>query len=208
MRRFILFAIGALLCAISFLFDDRVIGWVAAHPNRAVKSAARFFTYWGDFLPIVGLLLLFLLIAWLLKRPYFIRVVVLMLGSAVAGGLAANLLRVLTGRARPSAKVPPGWYGLRDHGTWIAGSYGYSSFPSAHTAVAIACIVPLWLMLSGARRMFIAVPATLIALCIAASRILLNAHHLSDVVTSVWLGALISSLICARAGECSVAQVR
>jgi membrane-associated phospholipid phosphatase len=193
-----LFVVGALICAASFRFDNAVTGWVAAHPNRLVHQAARFFTYWGDFLPIVAVLLVLLLIAWRLGRPFFKRVLLLMLGSAVAGGLVANILRVLTGRARPSAKFPPGWYGLRDHGAWIAGKYEYSSFPSAHTAVAIACVVPLWIMLRGRQRVLIALPATLIALCIAGSRILLNAHHLSDVLTSVWLGILISSVICTR----------
>jgi len=196
--RLLLFAAGALLCAVSFLFDDAVIAWVAAHPSHPLHRTAQFFTRWGDFLPIVALILLLLLIAWLLKRPFFIRILLLMLGSAVAGGLAANILRVLTGRARPSARVAPGWYGLREHGRWIAGAYGYSSFPSAHTAVAIACIVPLWLLLRGPRRYAIALPATLVAVCIAASRILLNAHHLSDVLTSTWLGILISTLLCAR----------
>ena len=197
--RILLFAAGAALCGISFLFDDSVIAWVAAHPSHVVKRASQFFTYWGDFIPIVILLLLLLFLAgWLLKRPFFTRIILLMLGSAMAGGLAANILRVLTGRARPSAKVSPGWYGLKVHGVWIAGSYRFSSFPSAHTAVAIACIVPLWILLKGRQRIAIALPATLIALCIAASRILLNAHHLSDVLTSIWLGILISSVLCAR----------
>jgi membrane-associated phospholipid phosphatase len=194
--RLLYLAFGALLCAASFLFDDSVIYWVAAHPSRLIKHLSQFFTRWGDFPPIVTLLLLLLLIASLLKRPFVIRILLLMLGSAIAGGLAANILRVLTGRARPSASVPPGWYGLKDHGHWIAGAYSYSSFPSAHTAVAIACIVPLWLLLLGRYRLLISLPATLIALCI--SRILLNAHHLSDVLTSIWLAILISTLLCAR----------
>jgi membrane-associated phospholipid phosphatase len=193
-----LFLAGALLCAASFFFDDSVIAWVGAHPSRLVKHLAQFFTRWGDFPPIVALLLLLLLAAWLLKRPFVIRLLLLMLGSAMAGGLAANILRVLTGRARPSAAAPPGWYGFKFHGEWIAGRFEFSSFPSAHTAVAIACIVPLWLLLRGRNRFLIALPATLIALCIAASRILLNAHHLSDVLVSAWLGILISTLLCAR----------
>lgn len=197
------FILGAILCAGSFFFDNAVIGWVGGHSSHVVTRLAQFFTRWGDFPPIVAVLALFLLAAWMLKRPLFTRVVLLMLGSAVAGGLAANVLRVLTGRARPSATVPAGWYGLKDHGRWIAGSHGYSSFPSAHTAVAIACVVPLWLLLSGRRRLLIALPATGIALCIAASRILLNAHHLSDVLTSIWLGILISMLLCGRFGRLS-----
>jgi membrane-associated phospholipid phosphatase len=196
--RILLFAAGALLCAASFHFDGPVIAWVAAHPSRLITHLSQFFTRWGDYPPIALLLLLLLLIAWLLKRPFSIRILLIMLGSASAGGLAANILRVLTGRTRPSARVPPGWYGLTDHGKWIAGSYGYSSFPSAHTAVVIAAVVPLWLLLRPRHRILIACPATLIALCVAASRILLNAHHLSDVLVSVWLGSLLSTLICAR----------
>lgn len=193
-----LLAFGAVLCAGSFFFDNAVIAWVATHPSPAVKMAARFFSKWGDFAPIVALLLVLILIAWLIKRPFVVRILVLMLGSAMAGGLVANILRVLTGRARPSAKVPPGWYGLRDHGTWIAGSTGYSSFPSGHTAVAIACVVPLWVFLSPRLRLVVAIPATVIALCVAASRIQLNEHHLSDVLTSVWLGILLAMLVCKR----------
>jgi membrane-associated phospholipid phosphatase len=198
--RLTLLAAGALVCAVSFRFDNAVIAWVAAHPGHHVKHMAQFFTKWGDFPPIVALLAVLLLIAWLMKRPGFIRIVLLMLGSAMAGGLVANILRFLTGRARPSTPGPPGWYGIWNHGQWIAGSYPYSSFPSAHTAVAIACIVPLWIMLPARRRVWIALPATLLALGVAASRILLNAHHLSDVLTSAWLGVVVSYFVCARFG--------
>ncbi len=196
--RLLLFAAGAAVCAGSFLWDAQVVAWVAAHSSREMSHVASLFSYWGDFLPIVGLLLVLYAIAWQMRRRFFMRILEVMLGCAVAGGLSANILRVLTGRARPSAKVPPGWYGLRDHGAWIAGKFDYSSFPSAHTAVAIACVVPLWLLLPPRGRIFIALPATLIALCIAASRILLNAHHLSDVLTLVWLGILISAIICGK----------
>jgi membrane-associated phospholipid phosphatase len=187
------FAAGALLCAGSFLLDAPVVTWVAAHSDPLVLRVARFFTRWGDFPPVALLLLFLLMIAWLLGRRFLSRILLLMLSSAVAGGLAANLLRILTGRARPSTKGPPGWYGLRNHGRWIAGSYKFSSFPSAHTAVAIACVVPLWLLLPARLRLSVAFTAT-------ASRILLNAHHLSDVLCSVWLGAAISSLLCAHFG--------
>jgi membrane-associated phospholipid phosphatase len=199
--RLLLFAAGALLCALSFHFDEAVIAWVVAHPKPEIQEVARFFTTWGDFPPIVGYLALGLGICWLLRRRRAMRILLTMLGCACAGGLIANILRVLTGRARPNARVAPGWYGMWSHGHWIAGSYRYSSFPSAHTAVAIACVVPLWLLLSGGRRLAIAVPATLIALCVAGSRILLDAHHLSDVLTSIWLGTLIAAIICRRWGK-------
>lgn len=194
----LIFGLGALVCAGSFTLDDAVTRWMGAHQSPGLHHAARFFTRWGDFPPIVAALLILFGVAWLRRKPVCIRILILMLGSAVTAGLAANILRFLTGRARPSARVAPGWYWMRAHGKWIAGSHQYSSFPSAHTAVAIACVAPLWICLSGWKRVLIAGPATVIALCIAGSRIALDAHHLSDVLVSVWIGALLSALICTR----------
>jgi membrane-associated phospholipid phosphatase len=194
-----IFALGALLCAGSFALDGWVVAAIAgAHLSAGIRHAAQFFTRWGDFPPIVAVLLALLLAGWILKRRFFIRVLLAMLACAVAGGLAANVLRVLAGRTRPSAHVEAGWYGLRAHGRWIAGSYAYLSFPSAHTAVAVACVVPLWILLPARRRLLIALPATCLALCIAASRILLNAHHLSDVLVAVWMGSLIGIAVCRK----------
>jgi membrane-associated phospholipid phosphatase len=195
-----LFVAAALVCAGSFPLDGCVVAFVAAHPGRTFHHAAQFFTRWGDFPPLVVYLVVSLVAARLLNRTVAIPVLKLMLYSAITGGLAANILRFLTGRARPSAKVPPGWYGMWSHGAWIGGQYQYSSFPSAHTAVAIATIIPLWLCLPARNRFLIALPATLAALCVAASRIVLNAHHLFDVLCGAWLGALLSVLICARFG--------
>jgi membrane-associated phospholipid phosphatase len=195
---------GAIVSALSFLGDNAVIAWVAAHPNAQVHHIAQLFTKWGDFLPIAALLLALILVSWLIKLPGHqpaVRVLCLMLGSAIVSGILVNILRVLSGRARPSTAGLPGWYGMRLHGHWIAGAFAYSSFPSAHTAVAIAAIVPLWLLLRGPSRILLALPATLLALGIAASRILLNAHHLSDVVTSSCLSILIATALCARFGR-------
>ena len=202
-----LFIAAALLCALSFLLDASVVAWVTGHPDHRIHLVSQWFTRWGDFPPILALLLLLLLAAWLAKRPFGIRLLLLMIGSGCAAGLAANVLRVLSGRTRPSASVPPGWYGFKDHGKWIVGAFQYSSFPSAHTAVAIGCTVPLWLLLPPAKRLYIALPATFLALCVATSRILLNAHHLSDVLSSAWLAALISTIICARFGKKSEKSV-
>jgi membrane-associated phospholipid phosphatase len=197
-----LLPIGAALCAASFLFDNAVVAWVDAHRDPGLIAAGWFFTKWGDFLPIVGLLLLVLLVAWLMKRRFVVRLVLLMLSSAVIGGLVANVFRLLSGRTRPLAKVPPGWYGLKDHGAWIVGKFDYSSFPSAHTAVAFSCVVPLWLLLPPRLRWLIAFPATLLAASIGVARMVIDAHHLSDVVTSVWLGIVVGTLVCRRAEFC------
>lgn len=97
-------------------------------------------------------------------------------------GLAALILRVLTGRTRPLAHVPQGFYGLSYHGHWIIGKYAFSSFPSGHSATAVGLAAAAWLV---SRRWGAA--AALYALLVMWSRIALQCHHLSDVVASAVL---------------------
>src|ERR1017187_1611214 len=65
-------------------------------------------------------------------------------------GLAALILRVLSGRTRPSNHdVPPGFYGVWHDGHWIIGKYQFSSFPSGHAATAVGLAAAAWLIHRG-----------------------------------------------------------
>jgi membrane-associated phospholipid phosphatase len=100
-----------------------------------------------------------------------------MLASTVAGGLV-NTLRLTTGRTRPRV-AEQHWYGLYHAGKWTIGNAEYNSFPSGHTATAIgfAAVIlfasPYW----GAIAM-------LLAMSVAGSRLLLGAHHPSDLTVA------------------------
>ena len=71
-------------------------------------------------------------------------------------------------------------------------SYGGSSFPSGHTAAAAACWAGIALVLTrhGRRRTraFAAAAAALIAAAVAASRVLLGVHWLTDAIAGVVVG--------------------
>ena len=101
-----------------------------------------------------------------------------MIASTLAG-MAVNLSRLTTGRTRPRAATEQGWYGPHHDGKWLIGQADFNSFPSGHTATAVGFAgvilfaAPAW-----------GVPAMIVALDVAVSRILLGAHHPSDVMTA------------------------
>ena len=69
-----------------------------------------------------------------------------------------------------------------------------ASFPSGHAAAAAAAATALSLL---ARRAVVTVTAGVLALAVAASRVFLGVHYLSDVVAGLLLGALLACLTCA-----------
>lgn len=108
-----------------------------------------------------------------------------MLASTLAGGLV-NTLRLTTGRTRPRV-TEQHWYGPYHAGKWTIGNSEFNSFPSGHTATAIgfATVIlfasPAW----GAMAM-------LLAVSVAGSRLLLGAHHPSDLLAAFFVAVVIS----------------
>lgn len=101
-----------------------------------------------------------------------------MIASTLAG-MAVNASRLTTGRTRPRAQASQGWYGPRHDGRWLIGQADFNSFPSGHTATAVGFA---GVLLFGAPAW--GSVAIAIAGLIAYSRLLLGAHHPSDVVAA------------------------
>ena len=103
---------------------------------------------------------------------------------AFSGGLAANLVKLLVVRTRPHAfDLTTGdvWQTLGSW-TWVRSSVN-QSFPSAHTATAVAFAVGLGAMYPRAQRFFLALAAL-----VGVQRILSGAHFLSDVCFGAAIG--------------------
>ena len=112
-----------------------------------------------------------------------------MIASSLAG-MTANASKQLTGRTRPRAVAEQGWYGPRHDARWLVGAVDFNSFPSGHTATAVGFAgvilfaAPAW-----------GIPATLLAAAIALSRVLLGAHHPSDIVAAAAFSLVIAWLV-------------
>jgi membrane-associated phospholipid phosphatase len=138
-------------------------------------------SYLGDFVGFnltVFAVLVFL--AWRKHSRALFRIAVASLLCATLSGIAANALRIATGRPRPFLGVEDGLYGIRLN-------TDMQSLPSAHAATAFGGALPV-LMTKPVPGFVLTV-----ASCgVAAARLQLRRHHLTDVLVSLLLAGLVA----------------
>lgn len=184
-----LFLLAAVLVAGSFLIDKPVEGSVLSanggHWCRTpLVSALSRYGDWPELMLLGGA-------GYLLARhARNIRWQRLFLSAMIAStlaGMTVNASRLTTGRTRPRAEVSQGWYGPRHDSRWLIGKADFNSFPSGHTATAVGFAgvllfgAPVWGSVAVA-----------VAGLIAFSRLLLGAHHPSDIVTAAVIALVVA----------------
>ena len=106
--------------------------------------------------------------------------------SIIFAIVATEILKMLTGRARPWLLFSSNLYGF----FFFKTSLDYTSFPSGHSSNigalcgAFACFYPRF-----------SIPLALVAFALAFTRIILGMHYLSDAVTGVIIGLIISQWV-------------
>ncbi len=185
-RKWLFLVLLALLAiAAAFYFDGAVRDWIARHPNRTAKQIMRNVSHYGDWPEHVLAGLVIIAIAWFRGSKRWVQIGLTMIIACALAGLIARGLKVATGRARPSVKQELGWKGPSLNSK-------HNSFPSGHTAATTAFFGVLFF---ANRRLGLALLP--IPLLIAASRMYVAAHYLSDVVGAAVLG-LFCAWLCAR----------
>jgi lipid A 4'-phosphatase len=120
--------------------------------------------------------------------PAFLFVVV------AVSGLAADVIKVAAGRTRPKLLFASGI----DQFTWFGFRADHWSFPSGHATTAAALMLGLWYLWPRHAPVYAA-----IAVLIAAARVIICAHYLSDTVAGLAIGATTTWMMagmCARQG--------
>jgi membrane-associated phospholipid phosphatase len=172
-----------MVAAFSFRFDGPVAQFFKEHHTPSLDKLARFCNKWGDW-PWVTLFGMFgTLAAWLAGRRRLLQILLAMLLSCMISGVVVNATRFLTGRTRPGADVPQGFYGVVTEGGLFAHKNKYRSFPSAHTACAVGFTAVVLFAEWPA-----GVPILVLGLAVGCARLYSNAHHFSDVVVGAMLG--------------------
>lgn len=127
-------------------------------------------------------------------------------GGALAGGLTANLFKLLIGRSRPrnfdlaSTNV---WDTFQDWLLLGAGGSKWQSFPSAHAATAMGFAVTLSVVYPRGRWWFFTMAAL-----VGLHRMEVSAHYPSDVCAGAALGWIAGQLAIAVAQRMSKSALR
>lgn len=110
----------------------------------------------------------------------------LLLSSVALSGIAANILKSFLGRARPRLYIHEQIYGF----DFFHIEYAWLSFPSGHSATALGAASALALIFPRYKLFFYGLGIT-----IAASRVILAQHWLSDVIAGSFLGLAATLLL-------------
>ncbi len=143
-----------------------------------MRNVSRF----GDWPEHVALGFVLIALAYWRGSKKWLRVFAAMILALVIAGISARTVAIVSGRARPSVKNESVWNGPHL-------SSRYNAFPSGHTAATVAFFATLFF--ASWRLGLACFP---IPLLIAASRMYVTAHYLSDVVFAAILGVLCALL--------------
>lgn len=165
------------LCAYALLDQPLARFFYDADPT--LRRVFAFITRFGD--STIYLVPLGIAIVWSLwtRRALLAWRMGYMFAAIAISGLIADIAKPVFGRARPRLLLQDQIFGFSWHGAHSI----YWSFPSGHavTIVAFAASLyalypPLWPVYATA------------ALLVAASRVIIGAHYLSDVIAGAYLG--------------------
>jgi membrane-associated phospholipid phosphatase len=96
-------------------------------------------------------------------------------------GIVADIIKPIVGRARPALLLRDGVYGFKP----FTAGFIWNGMPSGHATTAFALACSLTIFYPRLRAFWIA-----LALLLAASRVMVDAHYLSDVLAGGLLGWL------------------
>ena len=185
-RWWCLFALAAGLAILAaFYLDASARAWIGEHQNLGLRNFMRGVSRFGDWPEHISLGFVLLVLAYWRRSKKWMRIAAAMIIACALAGAAARVVKISTGRARPSVQTEAAWNGPNL-------SARYNAFPSGHTAASVAFFATI--ALASWR---IGAPFLLIPLLIAFSRMYVAAHYLSDVVCAALIG-LVTAYFVAR----------
>ena len=185
LRWWYLFLFAGLALVASFYLDTSAQVWITQHQSANMMDFMRGVSRLGDWPEHVTVGLTLLVLAYWCGSKKWTRILAAMILACALAGAAGRVIKISTGRARPSVQTEAQWNGPRF-------SDRYNAFPSGHTAASTAFFATLALASWRIGLVFLVIP-----LLIAFSRMYVAAHHLSDVVGAALIG-LVTAYVVAR----------
>jgi lipid A 4'-phosphatase len=146
-----------------------------AMPYLIVLGVAFVVLRWGSSLSFLA--------AWAPRMRAATRIPALLFSGIAVSGIVVDVIKVIVGRPRPKLLFSAGSYEF----SWIGLSADHWSFPSGHAATAAALAAALWCLWPQPVLLYV-----IGAALIAASRVVMGAHYLSDVVMGGFIGVVVT----------------
>jgi membrane-associated phospholipid phosphatase len=178
----IIFISSLLLMILSYYFWDIPLARYCRTLNRSIIDIAEIVTTVGiTRWYLIASAVLFVFFTFIYRKKLQAMRSLFVLVSLSVAGIVLNLIKWLAGRNRPINLFNHGYLGFNYFGV----GYEFTSFPSGHAqtiftvATALAILFPRF-----------GIPLFIIAAAVSATRIILTAHYLSDVIAGALVGII------------------
>jgi membrane-associated phospholipid phosphatase len=177
----------AILVLLSYIFVDRALA--TYFHGLDLRTSIHFLRYLTALGQWMGYIVLFFIAAvyfrFIQANPVYAARSLYLLSCVFIANLVCLVVKVTLSRARPDLLFASGQFGFY----WFKSTSNYWSFPSGHTSTIISVASGLGIVFP---RYFYVLLS--LALLVAASRVLLYHHYLSDVMTGFYLSLMVVGL--------------
>lgn len=174
-------ATGAVfITVISYFFIDLPVARAFHALSQETRDLFEWITKAGvSTLYLIVSFVLFVFFRWIRQKRRYADRALLFFSSIALSGIVTNIVKFMVGRLRPKVWFESGLYGVDPFRV----GYEFNSFPSGHATTVFAIAVTCSFFLPKYRTLFFLFAAT-----VALSRLVLNAHYLSDVFAGACIG--------------------
>ncbi len=173
-------AATAAIAGTALFLDRPAIVWIREEWQIApLQDAAQYLTEVGRSTWTFGLCALAVAVGWWIRRPRLAGGGLLIALCVAASGAMAAVLKFFVGRARPQLFDEHGHFAMSPFSI----DHAWNSFPSGHSTTAAAIAGVLWVMDPPRRWLWL-----IAGVAVAATRVVIGAHHPSDMLAGFLLG--------------------
>jgi len=189
----LLFLLGSLaavvlFCGFSYVYWDVPLARTIPDPNSRIHEAFQVITRFGVSTGYLAASFLgFLLFRFFRRNEAWARRSLFVFASVAFSGIAVDLFKFIFGRFRPQM-LSQGLYGF----AFFQTDHPLTSFPSGHAATITALALSVSLLHRSMPLKAAAVPAVAL---VAASRVIIGAHYLSDVLFGSYVAAVTTACL-------------
>jgi lipid A 4'-phosphatase len=167
------------LAMLSYFFIDQPLAWFCRDLDPRIRGTFRVITQFGGggvYLVPLGIVIIGALV---MGRKTLVQGAGYVFAAVAIPGLIADILKPVFGRARPQLLFEQQVFGF----TWSGPHADHWSFPSGHSITILALATALYAIYPRLWPVY-----ALAAILVTASRVIIDAHYLSDVIAGAYFG--------------------